>query len=215
MMARKVTLIDYGVGNLLNVVRALEHVGADVIIVESGSSELNNAERVVLPGVGAFPDGMREMRSRGFIEPLLEFAAKERPMMGICLGMQMLLESSSEFVDTPGLGLINGTVGLIPRLGSNGKPHKVPHIGWNSLTRPSGAIWEHGILGNLATNAAMYFVHSFMANPDDSGHRLAEYDYDGINVCAAVRKGNLYGCQFHPEKSGKSGLQILENFIHL
>lgn len=212
MHAPKVTLVDYGVGNLLNVARALEHVGAKVMMVESGTA-LAGAERVVLPGVGAFPDGMRELSARGFVKPLQEFAATGRPLLGICLGMQMLLDSSNEFEHTQGLGLVPGRVEAIPALGVSGKPHKIPHIGWNKLQPATGADWRGTLLDDVPQKNAMYFVHSFMAVPLDLSHRLADYDYDGVLVSAAIRKGNLYGCQFHPEKSAEFGLGILRRFI--
>lgn len=215
MSKAKVTLVDYGVGNLLNVARALEHVGAQVDFADKGSA-IATADRVVLPGVGAFPDGMRELNERGFAEQLRAFAGTGRPMMGICLGMQMLLDSSSEFGHTDGLGLIPGKVAAIPPVGVNGTKHKIPHTGWNSLVPATGLEWQgEGLFGRLPVGTAMYFVHSFMAIPDEPGHRLANYDYDGLQVCAAVRLGNLYGCQFHPEKSGEYGLEVLRSFLRL
>lgn len=208
-----VTLIDYGSGNLLNVARAFEHLGAEVTIVEDGAS-LEQAGLLVLPGVGAFADGMQQLAERGFIEPVRRHAAAGKPFLGICLGMQMMLEGSSEFGSHAGLGLVAGLVDRIPETCADGRAHKIPHIGWNELRLPAGrACWDDSILRGLPQGEAMYFVHSYRALPADAADLLAECDYDGIPVCAAIQKGRLWGCQFHPEKSGESGLRILKNFL--
>ncbi|MFZ5633345.1 MAG: imidazole glycerol phosphate synthase subunit HisH [Bacillota bacterium] len=208
-----VSVIDYGVGNLLSVTRAFQYVGAEVILTNSPEA-IENAERLVLPGVGAFADGMAGLRQRGLIEPIKKFAGSGRPFLGICLGMQMMMEASEEFGSNQGLGLVPGKVVAIPPTGSDGYPHKIPQIGWNSLLAPSiNGSWENTILKNIPQGSYVYFVHSFMAVPDNEKHRLADYLYDGHVVTAAIRSGNLYGCQFHPEKSGKVGLQVIKNFL--
>jgi glutamine amidotransferase len=210
-----VTIIDYGIGNLLSVTRAFGHCGADPIL--SGTTEgILAAERLVLPGVGAFADGMAGLRERGLVDAVRQYAASGRPFLGICLGMQLMLDRSDEFGSHEGLGLIPGRVTAIPPTAADGSPHKIPHIGWNFLELPSpSASWSGTVLEGIAPGAAAYFVHSFTAMPDDPAHRLADCRYNGRLIAAAIRSGNLYGCQFHPEKSGEVGLAIVRNFLRL
>lgn len=210
-----VTVVDYGVGNLFSVSRAFERIGATVELVDS-VFKIKNATHLVLPGVGAFADGMAGLHARNLIEPIRRYAESGRPFLGICLGMQMMLEMSEEFGRHEGLGLILGDVRAIPVLGENGQPRKVPHVGWASLTpAESGIAWAGTILASIHSGDSAYFVHSYMANPADIQHRLADTDYDGCRISAAIRHGYLYGCQFHPEKSGPVGLRMLDQFAAL
>jgi len=212
-MNDKVIIIDYGLGNLLSVARAFKYCGADPVVTDSPCI-IKNAERVVLPGVGAFSVGMNELKSRNLIDSLHEFISKERPFLGICLGMQMMLENSEEFGFHKGLGFIPGVVKAIPKININGHPHKIPHIGWNNLIYlPESNSWENTILNNIQINSAVYFVHSFMAIPNENKFRLADCNYNGIRISAVIKKGALYGCQFHPEKSGETGLKIIKEFL--
>jgi glutamine amidotransferase len=214
-MSARVTIVDYGMGNLFSVRRAFEVCGAEVTFAEEASG-VNSAERLVLPGVGAFGDGMLGLRDRGLLDPIQNFAKSGRPLIGICLGMQMLLSESAEFGRQEGLGIIPGQVVAIPATGTDGKPHKIPHIGWNTLVHPDGLIsWKDSILVNTEPGEAVYLVHSFTAVPKSAGHRLADCDYDGRQISAAVRSGNVYGCQFHPERSGQVGLRIIGSFLSL
>jgi len=214
-MTPKVSVIDYGSSNLLNVVRALEHCGAEVLLADQPEAIID-ADRLILPGVGAFADGMAGLEDKKLIEPLKFFCQKGKPFLGICLGMQMMLDSSDEFGHHQGLGLISGKVTAIPPQGINGVPHKIPHIGWNELKYPGpNENWEGTLLSRLQPGEPMYFIHSFMAIPNDDGHRLADCDYNGLDICAAVRNENMTGCQFHPEKSGEMGLSIIHNFLEL
>lgn len=212
-MSTPVTLIDYGIGNLLNMVRALEYCGTQVNVVQHASEALASIDRLILPGVGAFGDGMRELRARGFDDLVKNFAQTQRPFLGICVGMQMMFEGSEEMGQHEGLGLVAGQVLAVPSTGADGQPHRVPHIGWRAL-QPAGK-WQGTILSDLSPGERMYFVHSFSGHPVDEAVRLADVDYDGHRICAAIRRGHLFGCQFHPERSADAGLGILRRFLAL
>ena len=208
-----VTVIDYGIGNILSVSRAFEHCGANVIVCDN-AEKIEGADYLVLPGVGAFANGMSELTKRELIEPIKKFVAGGRPFLGICLGMQMMMDESEEFGSNEGLGLIPGKVVAIPSTGTNGAPHKIPHIGWNALVLPSGReSWEGTILQDIEQGEAVYFVHSFMAVPASPDHIVSYSLYNGIRVTATIGSGNIFGCQFHPEKSGEIGLKILRRFL--
>lgn len=210
----EVTVIDYGMGNIYSVTRALEACGANVKLTDS-PEDIESADWLVLPGVGAFKDGMEEIGSRGLIEPILKYARTGRPLLGICLGMQMLMDRSEEFGDHEGLGLIPGNVAAIPNTGADGQAHKIPHIGWNELKKPGSDSWNGSILDGIAEESTAYFVHSFTCMPLNDSHRLADSYYNGRKISAAVRYGNIYGCQFHPEKSARTWLKIISNFLSL
>lgn len=214
-MTKRVTLIDYGIGNLLSVRRAFEACAAEVVQTED-PAEIVAADCLVLPGVGAFADGMQELRRRELVEPIKAVCASGTPVLGICLGMQMLFTEGDEHQLTPGLGIIPGRVEAIPLIAANGARRKIPHIGWNELLPPVETTpWREGLLANLGSHPTGYFVHSFACVPANRDALLAECEYEGIRVCAAVRQGNVHGCQFHPEKSGSIGLQIVANFLQL
>jgi glutamine amidotransferase len=210
-----VAVIDYGVGNLLSVRRGLEACGATVE-VSSDPEVIASSPRVVLPGVGAFADGMRELCARGLDGTVKEVAARGTPLFAICLGMQMLLDESLEFGRTSGLGLIPGRVISVPAVNAEGAPQKIPHIGWSSLefAGQKGG-WQDTPLQDLCPGDPVYFVHSFMADPIDHADRLADCNYGGVRVSAAIRRNNVFGCQFHPEKSGEVGLTVLRRFLKL
>lgn len=209
-----VTVVDYGMGNLFSVRRALEHCGASVQLSSRGD-DIAAADRVILPGVGAFADGMQGLRDRGLIEPLSQFAATGRPILGICLGMQMLATTSEEFGESRGLGLIPGRVKQVPTTTIEGRPHKIPHIGWSEIFPASGGDWQATILEDTAEGTPVYLVHSFHLVPDDPAHLLADCEYGGHRVTAAVRSNRIFGAQFHPEKSGHEGLKMLRAFLRL
>lgn len=214
--ARHVTVIDYGIGNLLNVVRALQYNGAEVTVVDHAMQVEALPDRLVLPGVGAFADGMAELHARGFDDLVKRFAALERPFLGICVGAQMLFDVGEEFGDTPGLGLIPGRVQPVPVTGANGQPHRIPHIGWSALQVPAARSgWDKTILANFKSGEPAYFVHSFAPVPAREEDRLADTFYDGARICAAVARGSIFGCQFHPERSAAHGLAILSTFLEL
>lgn len=213
----KVTILDYGIGNILSVSRAFEYCGAEVFLTDSPEDVLS-AEMLVLPGVGAFADGMNGLASRNLIAPVKELVKKDRPFMGICLGMQMMMDESEEFGLNEGLGIIHGRVKRIENTTLDGLQHKIPHIGWNGLVLPENrdkSWWDNTILAELTEGSETYFVHSFTAVPDKDESRLADAYYGGRLISAAIREGNIFGCQFHPEKSGHVGLKIIKNFLNL
>ena len=211
----EVAVIDYGLGNLLSVRRGLEHCGATVAVT-SDPDIILSAPRVVLPGVGAFAYGMAELRSRGLDAIVRKVAEQGSVLLGICLGMQMLLDESEEFGKTEGLGIIPGSVVPIPSTTINGFSQKIPHIGWNNLVLPQGfENWEDSLLQEVNLEEAVYFVHSFMAVPNNPKHLIANCIYGGVPVPATIGRDNIYGCQFHPEKSGEIGLKILHRFLML
>ena len=200
-------------GNLLSVKRALEHCGA-LVTVTADPKTILAAPRVVLPGVGAFADGMREMKRRQLDLVVREIGARGVPLLGICLGMQMLLEESEEFGRSAGLGLLPGSVVVIPTTTFDGGTQKIPHLGWNSLSyAPGRTSWKGTPLEDVNPGEAVYFVHSFMASPSNSALRVADCFYGAVPVSAAIGRDNIFGCQFHPEKSGETGLKILKRFL--
>lgn len=214
-MNADVAVVDYGLGNLFSVQKALEHCGASVAITDD-PGVIAQAPRIVLPGVGAFKDGMSGLRERNLVEPLLTFARSGRPLLGICLGMQMLLSRSEEFGDHAGLGIIAGRVIAIPRTTIDGRTHRIPHIGWSELYAcEGGQTWQNTMLESIVPGTAVYLVHSYTAWPDDPSQRLADCRYGGHLISAAIRAGNVYGSQFHPEKSGPAGLEVLRKFLSL
>lgn len=206
-----VTVVDYGVGNILSIKRALEYCGA-VVKLTSDPNVIRSANRIVLPGVGAFGDCVGELKARGIDGAIKDFVEAEKPLLGICVGMQILFTYGTEFGDHNGLGLISGVVSGIPQSKNDGTYRRIPHIGWASLD-----ICNEGaaIFRGMTRNAYVYFVHSFHAAPTDPEIILASADYQGVKICAAVAKNNIFGCQFHPEKSGPVGLGILKNFVNL
>jgi imidazole glycerol-phosphate synthase subunit HisH len=214
MSNQKVTLLDYGMCNMLNVARALEHAGADLRVTED-PKEAVAAERLVVPGVGAFSECMRAVNGLGHGEAILEFVKSGRPMLGICVGMQILFEASEEFGETPGLGILRGRVRVIPSTTTGGVPQRVPHIGWNHLIEPQvGRSWGNTLLEPFGTTGpAVYFVHSFAAQPSNDDDRLADCDYGGHRISAMVKRDNVTATQFHPERSGTIGLRMLEEFL--
>lgn len=199
-----IAIVDYGVGNLFSLKSSLEMIGANVI-VSGDEKEIRNADKIILPGVGAFGDAAAKLQESGLDTVLIDEAKKGKPIMGICLGMQLLLEKSYEYGEHEGLGLISGEIrpisDVIP------KDLKIPHIGWNALKFGKE---KHPIFKYIKDGDFAYFVHSFYgANCEDSVIAKAEY---GADLTAAVAKDNVCGCQFHPEKSGEVGLNILRAF---
>jgi len=195
-------IVDYGVGNLASVRNAFDHLGHDARICEDASA-LAGCDRLVLPGVGSFRAAMLSLADRGWVDALREYAASGRPLMGICLGMQLLFDSGDEHGPTPGLGFVHGRVVRL----EPAPPNKVPHMGWNNLTRTR----PHPLVRGIKTGVDFYFVHSYHCVPDDANDAVAYCDFGGEFV-AGVAAGNVAGLQFHPEKSQPAGMRILDNF---
>lgn len=207
-------IVNYGMGNLRSVQKALQRVGAQAQMIES-PDQIEAAERLILPGVGAFADGMKHLRERGMVEPLKQYADSGKPMMGICLGMQLLFDSSTEDAPSPdqpiqGLGILPGKVVRFQEDQGPDKPRlKVPHMGWNEINFAP----ETPLFAGLTPGDHVYFVHGYYCIPEGESDIAATTGY-GQTYCSAVHRGNVWATQFHPEKSQRVGLQILENFAN-
>ncbi|OPX72828.1 MAG: imidazole glycerol phosphate synthase subunit HisH [Methanoregulaceae archaeon PtaB.Bin152] len=198
---KKIIIVDYGLGNLRSVRRGIEKSGGRPLI-SSDIEEISSAEGIVLPGVGAFRDGMQQL---GALQRVLIASSSSVPVLGICLGMQMLMDWSEEHGVHRGLGLVPGVVRRFPRR----EGYKVPHMGWNTLTLP---VAGHPLFEGIPSGEYMYFVHSYYVRPDDEKIVIATVDY-GVEVPAMIEQDNVFATQFHPEKSGAIGLEILKNFL--
>jgi glutamine amidotransferase len=201
-----ITIIDYGMGNLRSVQKALESLGTSTEI-SADKEKINHADKVILPGVGAFGKAMENLHKLNIVDTLKKIKV---PLLGICLGMQLLMEKSEEHGQHQGLGLLEGSVDYfrnIPDIASN---LVVPHMGWNKVKQTK----KSSLFNNLPENFYAYFVHSYFVNPKNKNCLLGSTDY-GLEFCSALESKNIYGLQFHPEKSGEIGLTILKNFINL
>ncbi len=206
-------IIDYGLGNLLSVARGFEKLGISAKI-SSNPIEILAGSHVVLPGVGAFPKGMEKLNSNGLDLVVKNVAAKGTPLLGICLGMQLLLDDSQEFGLTKGLGLVSGHVKAIPQQTSIGDKLTIPHVGWNKLEfYGSRKRQRDSILDGIKDGEFVYFVHSYMALLESNHDIEAVVKYGGHEIASVISKNSVFGCQFHPEKSGEVGLKILKNFL--
>lgn len=204
-----IVIIDYDIGNVKSIINSLENVNIKPILSKD-KKEIMNADGIILPGVGAFKHGMRNLREYNLDKIILEYVKLNKPLLGICLGMQILLEESTEFGITKGLGLIKGKIEKFPFDKSNYE--KLPHVSWNEIESKSIS-WNQTILDSIEEKSDMYFVHSYIAMPDDDKNILSTTMYANYNFVSSVKEGNIYGCQFHPEKSGKLGLKIISNFV--
>ena len=204
---KKIGIIDYGMGNLHSVENARRYIGADVFISDD-KTELSMADGLILPGVGAFPDASERLSTAGFPE-FIRKETDKKPLLGICLGMQLLFEKSYEFRECEGLGFIKGEV-IRLKAGENDKRYKIPHIGYNLLTEVNKSPLTEGI----DDGTCFYFVHSYMGVCRDRGQLVSVTEY-GEEVTAIVGSGNVFGTQFHPEKSGEPGLKLLSNFKNM
>ena len=221
---KTVAVVDYGMGNLFSMSQAVRKAAEGTayrVVITSNPDEVRAAERIVLPGQGAMPDCMRELCDSGLQESVLE-AATNKPLFGVCVGMQMLLDHSHEGrkeepgIGTPGLGLIHGEVvkfDLAGQLQPDGSRYKVPQMGWNQVYRNSHGSVPHPVWGDVPDGSYFYFVHSFYARPSDARHSVGEADY-GSRFTAAIARDNIFATQFHPEKSAAHGLSLYRNFLH-
>ena len=224
LSGKTVAVVDYGMGNLFSMAQAVRKAAEGTayrVVVTSNPDEVRAAERIVLPGQGAMPDCMRELRDSGLQASVLE-AAASKPLFGVCVGMQMLLDHSHEGrrdepgLGTPGLGLIHGEVvkfDLAGQLQPDGSRYKVPQMGWNQVYRNSHGSAPHAVWGDVPDGSYFYFVHSFYAQPSDARHSVGEADY-GSRFTAAIARDNIFATQFHPEKSAAHGLSLYRNFLH-
>ena len=203
-----IALIDYGAGNIQSVIKALEYIGCDDICVTSDKSVLASADAAILPGVGSFGHAMECLNNSGLPDAVKEFIAADKPFLGICLGLQMLFEESEESPGVQGLGVLKGKISLIPC--DYGMDLKIPHIGWNSLDIKK----PDGIFKDIPNDAYVYFVHSYYLKAEDREVVSSQTKY-GVTIDASIQRGNLFATQFHPEKSGEIGIQMLRNFVSL
>jgi glutamine amidotransferase len=205
-----IAIIDYGMGNLRSVQKGFERIGF-AAEVTADPARLRAAEKIVLPGVGAFRDCIHNLEQGGFVEPILQVIAEGRPFLGICLGLQLLFSESEEFGLHKGLGVIPGRVVRFPEgMQEQGEKLPVPHMGWNQISLKA----ETPLFNNIADGSNVYFVHSYYVKPDDPTVVAATCNY-GLEFCAAIRKDNVMATQFHPEKSQGIGLQMLKNFAEM
>lgn len=203
----KIAIVDYSLGNLFSVQQAFEVIGIHPVITHD-QQEILDADGVVLPGVGSFGAAMQQLRNLRLDSALHDIAQSGKPLLGICLGMQLLFESSEEFGHERGLGILPGTVSRLPEE----QVGHIPQIGWNRI-RPASQAWEGTILEGIPSGAWMYFVHSYFVSPTDLSDILTLTTYEGFEYCSAVRRGNIVATQFHPEKSGEPGLSMYSAWI--
>ena len=208
-----IVIVDYGMGNLRSVSKALERLGAQACLT-SRPEDVASAEKLILPGVGAFDAAMRELDARGLTEPIKTAIAANRPYLGICLGLQLLFDSSEEGQGAPGLGILRGTVRRLPAQADL----KIPHMGWNqidSVQQRASSVQAHGrLLQGIPEGSFFYFVHSYYADPADRSLVALESEY-GLRFPAMIARERLFATQFHPEKSQAVGLRLLKNFVEL
>jgi glutamine amidotransferase len=212
MIQSPIAILDYGIGNIRSISNALEALGETPLLTRD-PKEILGAKGVIFPGVGAFSKGMANLHEFDLVPVIHDYVATGKSFLGICLGMQMLFEWSEEFGVTRGLGLIPGKVIRMPLDAEENL--KLPHISWNSILEPEPRRWDHTILKGISPEEQTYFVHSFVGVPSDPHNLLSVTNYGTHSFCSAVQSNNIYGVQFHPEKSRNTGLNILRNFIKL
>lgn len=206
---KNIAIVDYGVGNLYSLIKAFSRFNQNIFITEE-ADKLKLADAVVLPGVGAFKSGMDGLEIRGLTNVIKDLAKTGRPILGICLGAQLLMSEGHEFGKFKGLNIIPGEVIALNKI-----EEKIPHIGWDEIYPTNRNGWNKTLLKSIKSNSDVYFVHSYILKPKDRKNVLALTEYGNLEFCSAIYKDNIYGCQFHPEKSGEIGLKIIENFIKL
>ena len=205
----KISIVDYGVGNLYSLNKAFNKFGARTIITEE-AKEIAESDAIVLPGVGSFGAGMNGLKIRNLEGPIKKFAGSGKPVLGICLGAQLMLSKGYELGEFNGLDIIPGKVTKFSKLSA-----KVPHIGWNKILFPKTISKINTPFKSINPKEYVYFVHSYILEPEDKKATFATTEYGGKKFSSVIKKGNIYGCQFHPEKSGPVGLKIIEDFINI
>ena len=215
MSSSKVSIIDYGIGNLFSVLKACDFVGL-VPEITNDIKKIMSSDAIILPGVGAFSDAMKNLHGLDLVQPIIDFSNSGKPLMGVCLGMQLLLSESEEFGNTRGRGIIEGVCKKFPNT-SNGVKLKVPQINWNSITPPNNNknFKINTPLEEIKSGEYMYFVHSYYANLVNEENVLSTTNYGGIKYSSSINKKNIFAFQFHPEKSGYIGLKIYDKFNQL
>lgn len=211
MKNKKIVIVDYEVGNIHSIVKAFANFGQKAILSRDHKI-IEEADGVVLPGVGSFASAMNGLEKFNLADTIKKVAIQNKPLLGICVGAQVFFSEGYEFGIHKGLNIIPGKV---VKFDSAKCVEKIPQIGWNSVCLPQGKTWENTIFQNIKPKDQVYFVHSYFFKPEIDDFILSETIYGGYKFCSAVKKGNTYGCQFHPEKSGKIGLNIIENFIKI
>lgn len=211
---KTVSIIDYNVGNIKSIISAFGTIGHSCKLV-STKEEILSSELLVLPGDGAFGYAMKELRRLDLIDPISEYAKTGKPLLGICLGMQLLMTESEEFGNHKGLDIIRGKVLKLNPQNKGEESLRVPHMGWNTLIKPAGIQWENTVLDGILENSEVYFVHSYHTVPEDKDTILSKTRYGSQELCTVIKKDNIYGMQFHPEKSGEIGLSMLYHFSTL
>ncbi|BBD09315.1 imidazole glycerol phosphate synthase subunit HisH [Desulfovibrio ferrophilus] len=215
MSAKRVSIIDYGMGNLYSVKCACDKVGLDSRITDS-PQEVERSCAVILPGVGAYGQAMEALRQRGLITTLRKTVEQGKPFMGICLGMQLMMSVSHEFGTHEGLGIFAGSVNKLQTSAQGERTLKVPHIGWNQVSPPRGSStdnpWKNTPLKQVPLGSKMYFVHSYYVAPEDQSIALTSTEYAGTTFCSGLGKDNIWGFQFHPERSGPEGMSVYRAF---
>jgi len=209
----KVAIIDYGLGNLFSINNACKLVGLNTIITKD-IDVINDADALILPGVGAFGDAMNSLNNNNLTQTIYEFVKTGKPFLGICLGMQLLFSESEEFGSNKGLNLINGKIVKFPSINNNGDKVRVPQIQWNQIYAEVKNRWKDSPLKDIAEGSYMHFVHSYFAIPEDKNDILTYTEYEGIRYASAVKKGNIIGIQYHPEKSARDGIKIYQNWAN-
>ncbi len=216
MSEQRTAIVDYGMGNLYNVVRACAHVGLAPVVTQDPKVVLA-ADMAILPGVGAMADAMAELDRLGMSDALRARAATDRPLIGICLGLQLLMEQGTEFGEHTGLGIIPGVVKRFPPRLADGRRLRVPHIGWSPVQTPADRpdAWADTPMATMHDATLQYFVHSYYVVPTDPGVVVAVSRYGDVEFCSALATGSVFACQFHPERSGASGLELYETLARV
>jgi glutamine amidotransferase len=210
-MSKKIIIIDYQLGNLYSVNQVFKHLGHETFVTNN-KEDILNADYLVLPGVGAFGDAMNRLNEFDLVDPIKEYANSGKPLMGICLGLQLLLTESNEFGISKGLNIIKGTVEKFEVHQENQELFKVPQIQWNMIHEAKK--WKGTPLNDCTSDSFMYFVHSYFVNPIEKDVVLSTTNYGAYNYCSSLIKNNIFATQFHPEKSGKDGIKIYQNWLN-